>query len=150
MVAELQPAPLAKRSEIVREPTGSPVRRCSLMIAERTAWPRASGVQSDCVCDVEARIAITYRAASGASKGYAHTPWARERDGTKTISKLFSAAARACQELNSLRPGASLRAPRRRPESEYSGLGKTRANERPLVSASLVLARPAPLIQRTD
>src|SRR5436309_10809643 len=92
IVAELQPAPLAKRSEIVREPTGSPVRKCSLMIADSTARPRASGVQSACVGNVEARIAIYFKSGE---RGFGDSGIRRGafRDAAKTILKLFTAAA---------------------------------------------------------
>src|SRR5947209_54913 len=44
IVAELHPVACAKRSEIVLEPTGSPVTRCSFIIAASTACARASGI----------------------------------------------------------------------------------------------------------
>ena len=43
IVAELQPAAWAKRSARAREPTGSPVSKCSWIIASNTAWLRKLG-----------------------------------------------------------------------------------------------------------
>src|SRR3954471_7080096 len=108
MVAELQPAPNAKRSETEREATGSPVRRCSLMTAASTAWPRASGDQSDCVGFVEARIAIDLTGtASGAAR---RTRQARATRPPAPIFKLFTAPTAHCKELNP-RPAQGKRPP---------------------------------------
>src|ERR1043165_1426043 len=127
MVGGLQPMPPAQRCETVRDPTGLPVRRCSLIIAASTACPRASGVQSDWGCNVEARLAMRFGVASGAS-GFTGAARMRRFGAATAVYKLFRAATPPWQELNFPRPRARALYLQTEGQLEYSGFRKTRAN----------------------
>src|SRR2546426_8529331 len=58
IVAELHPAACSKRSDKACDPTASPVTKCSLMIADRTAWPREPGGAGVDLGELEIRLVI--------------------------------------------------------------------------------------------
>src|SRR6185369_5969099 len=59
IVAELQPGLLENRSAKTREPTASPVTRCSLITAASTACARASRILFSVALRVELRRGIS-------------------------------------------------------------------------------------------